>query len=335
MAASVAVTGMALFAALEIYLRAFAPPAITPGYTESHPARRYALKPLFRGRAYSASVAINSMGLRDYERPVRGDAYRIAVFGDSMAFGDGVALDKTFAKRLEAALNEKHVFKNGVQVFNLGVPGYNTVQEYLYITESYGFFRPEMIILEFNASNDTILVKGLGKGSGVPEFLKRLKDMLRGSYAYSFLVIGLNRARYAMTSVNYSDPFHANVAIYDSYYADGYGGWAEARNALKGIKSFCDRNHIVLVVALVGNYSRLSAEPAKDPMYPILRKVAAALDEAGIKDVVVLDEAFRKYAGREALLWVTPTDANFSELAHSLVAGELSDYITGHNLIHN
>jgi hypothetical protein len=48
----------------------------------------------------------------------------------------------------------------------------------------------------------------------------------------------------------------------------------------------------------------------------------------GIKNIIVLDDSFRKYAGNEKVLWERGfNDQHFSELAHSLTADILANYI--------
>ena len=69
-------------------------------------------------------------------------------------------------------------------------------------------------------------------------------------------------------------------------------------------------------------------------MYPIVSKVLSSLLEKNIKNIVLIDNSFRKYSGKEqAYLWVRPNDAHFSTLAHELAGEQLFKYIINNNLI--
>jgi len=115
---------------LEVVLRMTTDPFVTPGYTRTHLERRDELRPNFQGRTYKAALNINSYGLRDEDRPISGEnqAYRLAVFGDSITFGIGAKSEDTFPKLMERILND--AYDSEIQVFNFGVPSYNTVNEY-------------------------------------------------------------------------------------------------------------------------------------------------------------------------------------------------------------
>jgi len=91
---------------------------------------------------HSGRVSINAAGIRgttDYliEKPA--GVFRIAVFGDSFAFGEGVSDDQTFASLLE----ESH---RALQVLNFAVPGYGTDQMYLRYQQSGIQYRPDLVL---------------------------------------------------------------------------------------------------------------------------------------------------------------------------------------------
>ena len=124
---AILITLFICFLLLEVILRIFTEASVTPGYERTHPERRYEFKPNFRGKTCGAELKINLYGLRDYERPISKaeGVYRICIFGDSITFGYGVNIEDTFSKVLERKLNK--VYKKPVQVFNFGIPSYNTV----------------------------------------------------------------------------------------------------------------------------------------------------------------------------------------------------------------
>ncbi len=114
----------------------------------------YELRPGWRGLYAGVPTQINSMGWRGIE-PRRGNSeetFRIVVIGDFIAFGQGVEEGETLADQLRASLEKKRGV--GGLVVNLGVPGYNTCQEYWRFREHGLFVRPHVAVLLY-VENDT------------------------------------------------------------------------------------------------------------------------------------------------------------------------------------
>lgn len=103
--------------------------------------------------------AINADGFRDRPRsrePPPG-TFRIAVVGDSVAFGYGVSQDDTFASRLERRLAAASPVP--VEVLNLGVNGYNPYTEAALFADIGRAYRPALVLVQFcvNDLNDPTL----------------------------------------------------------------------------------------------------------------------------------------------------------------------------------
>lgn len=112
--------------------------------------------------SYDVRVRSNPQGLRGV-RPVAAKPApgvpRIAVFGDSQTFGEGVGDDETWA----ALLGRDHP---AVEVLNFGVHGYGTDQMLLRWEEQGRGFRPDVVVLAIawfhadrNASDFTFYAK--------------------------------------------------------------------------------------------------------------------------------------------------------------------------------
>jgi len=98
-------------------------------------------------------VRINSKGLRDkelsYEK--RPNTFRILVLGDSFVEGMQVPLEETFAKRLEAKLNESGLT---FEVINAGFAGVGTDYGLLFMRKEGRKYDPDLVLLGFFAGND-------------------------------------------------------------------------------------------------------------------------------------------------------------------------------------
>jgi hypothetical protein len=72
---------------------------------------------------------------------------RVAIVGDSYAFGEGVSFEDSWGHRLESGLGGE------VQVLNFGVPGYGVDQAYLRFREHVLAWKPRLAILAFPRSD--------------------------------------------------------------------------------------------------------------------------------------------------------------------------------------
>ena len=132
----------------------------------------YTLKPKLDVIFQSVSTKTNSYGMRGPEIAVDKpkDTYRIAILGDSFAFGWGVVVEKSFARLLEDKLNQ--TAKNGrrYEVYNLGVPGYSTFQEVADFFDKGIQFKPDAVIVYF-VENDfglPFFLNAAGGDEGAP-----------------------------------------------------------------------------------------------------------------------------------------------------------------------
>jgi lysophospholipase L1-like esterase len=121
----------------------------TPGFLVSHPTRGLRLGYNYNGWFAGAPVRTNALGFRSVrqDQVAKGaNTFRILVLGDSVTFGHGAVHD--YPSLLESQLQ---AWRPGVdwQVWNLGVPGYNTRQELTYLNEVAAAYQPDLVILGF------------------------------------------------------------------------------------------------------------------------------------------------------------------------------------------
>ncbi len=100
-------------------------------------------KRLFQDEAQPYLIETNSKGLRDREHSYdkSPDIFRIVVLGDSFVFGSGgVSASNRFTDLLEKV-------SPNLEVINMGVPGYSTDQEYLFLKTEGLKYHPDVVVL--------------------------------------------------------------------------------------------------------------------------------------------------------------------------------------------
>lgn len=145
---------------LELGLRAYffgdlKTPRFGSDFFQSHPTRGWANKPSFRGLHqeldFRVRVTTNSHGLRGPEFAAQPDGrrQRIMVVADSSMFGSGARDDETLPAQLQKILGA-----DAVEVINLSVTAYSTVQEHMMLVEEGLAWRPDLVLLAFSPGND-------------------------------------------------------------------------------------------------------------------------------------------------------------------------------------
>ena len=158
----------------------------TPGFYESDPSRIQRLSRGYDGWFAGVPVRINNLGFRDprdYALEKAPGTFRILVLGDSVTFGHGSLFETTYPYLLEQRLKRWRPSVNW-EVWNLGVPGYNTRQELRYLEEVGAKFKPDLVIVGFFPNdfdgNDKLPQPTLGRrlSSGTQRLMQR--------YLYSY-----------------------------------------------------------------------------------------------------------------------------------------------------
>ena len=149
---AIALTAVVLAGAVEAWARATrAPNQGTPGLFEPDPVRRIRLAPDYDGWFAGVPVHTNRLGLRDDRDGAlekRPNTFRILVLGDSVTFGHGSVAANAYPQLLERLLREWRPAVDW-QVWNAGVPGYNTSQELAHLLELGPIAKPDLVVVGF------------------------------------------------------------------------------------------------------------------------------------------------------------------------------------------
>jgi hypothetical protein len=103
----------------------------------------------------TVSVTYNSEGWHDLEHTVKkpDGVFRILVLGDSFMEANSVELNDAFHRRVEELARAAG---SNIEVINMGVAGYGTLQEYLVYRDIGQLYEPDLVLLAFFDGNDVI-----------------------------------------------------------------------------------------------------------------------------------------------------------------------------------
>lgn len=102
-------------------------------------------------------ITTNSSGFRTHEFSIKSPATkRIMLIGDSMIFGMGVDDSETVSACMNSFSGAPRDTVKKIEVFNLGIPGYNTVQEYAVARDYISKLEPDLLVLGLFVGNDII-----------------------------------------------------------------------------------------------------------------------------------------------------------------------------------
>lgn len=114
----------------------------------------------------------NDLGFRAPMGPKPPDVKRIVVVGDSWTFGQGVEADDTFTSQLEKLLARG---AGKWQVYNLGIPGWNTANELAALRTLFSRLRPDVVVFcptsndiddSYDVWNGRLLTRGFASVAG-------------------------------------------------------------------------------------------------------------------------------------------------------------------------
>ena len=171
-----------------------------PGFYVSDPILGIRLNPGYDGWFAGVPARVNTLGFRDnrdYDAAKPPGTFRILVLGDSVTFGHGTLFETTYPYLLEQRLRSWRP-STSWQVWNLGVPGYNTGQELSQLRQVGPRYQPDLVIVGFypnDMSNNEVVEQ--------PSLARRLSSAVqRGMqsrlYSYEFYKRAVLTMRYQL-----------------------------------------------------------------------------------------------------------------------------------------
>lgn len=191
--------------------------------------------------SWSNGVAeeINARGYRDREwgEPTpRSAAPRVAVLGDSVAYGHWVAIEQTLSRQLEARLRERG--EPDALVMNFAMLGYVFEQLARVWEEDVRPFRPDVLVVTVNAFSARPM-REFAEGPAFP-----LRDFLLRTAIYDYLNRGLRKdrglLRARLDGVEWDAGRRADLLMRaDPFDAEHEPHWREMARRLEGLAADC------------------------------------------------------------------------------------------------
>ncbi|KAA6184647.1 SGNH/GDSL hydrolase family protein [Thiohalocapsa marina] len=205
------------------------------GLTIPHAQLGYHYQPgfsgLFKGSAYQQiPIDINDQGFRDDPfDPVPGEGRRVAVLGDSVVFGAGVAQTERFTECLEQRGDKGAA---GRRILNLGVNAY-TIGHYATLARAdFLGTGPEAVLVGITL-NDFEAMESVGPARRMqrhaeelhkPTWIARIQERIGRLYAVRFVEELETRLTYALMNADEREDYHTK------WMRSAAAGWQQAEN---------------------------------------------------------------------------------------------------------
>ena len=301
------------------------------------PNRVYEMIPGAHGIFVGQTLQINSAGFRDIDRQETKSpgVRRIAVLGDSVAFGWGVSRENRFSEKLETLLAQQYqdTGTSGttprVEVWNFAVPGYNSTMELATLRSAVLKTEPDVVVVSIVSNDDEL-----------PNFIRLAPQVwsLRQSF-----ILEVIRDRLVGRPLGDTARLAAGGVVEAG--GDGHGkgvegyrpelvppeyrhliGMDNARKALATMAELCRSKHIP-VVAIFFSQNLGGANVAHESPPPDMVPWIDAARDAGMTlcdPSPALRHYLRAHNLTTAALRVSLDDFHPNATAHTIMAEELS-----------
>jgi hypothetical protein len=294
--------------------------------------RRFAMLPNRAVLRDGAKIHTNSLGFRGGEisRVKPPGTYRIVGLGDSYTFGAGVDYEDTYLRSLEKLLNKSNPSTSiHYESVNLGVSGYNTVQELATLREEGLSLHPDLIIVGyvFNDVDEIITTTGefpmrqpMGHTSVLTRFIFDLKER---SHLFAFISprLGGILRKVGIRNIGL-------VGSYTAQFAESSRGWKRSQEALLEMDALARSVGSKFAVVVFPAFVSLNREN-----YPLLQYHHAVTKFCQDHSIPVYD-IYLDFEGKKAnQFWVSLNDPHPNAAANLIVAEALYRFLTSHHLV--
>ena len=266
-------------------------------------------------------LRLNRMGYRDVDidpaKPT--GVYRVAVVGDSFAFGQGIEEAERFSNLLERRLDRP---ERRVQVLNFGRPGNNTADELAVLKKDVLHMQPDFVLLQWYVNDVEVLPGNNDEAPPVEpagaSFVNSVKQTLLNRLAtYFFVAEAVHRAR------AWRGATHATV-LFDRV---GNPDTREARAADAALREFiraCREHGVRIGLLLVPDLGLINDAYPYDYLHERVLAICRA-EELSCVDLLPLFEPYLRDSKAYTQLWVNRFDAHMNGRANELATARVME----------
>ncbi len=287
------------------------------------PEIRKELPANFDGLMLGTRVRTNSFGMRGKETTVEkpDGVFRIAVLGDSWAFGWGVGDGEDFPAVLQS-LEQAGEGGARVEVLNFAVSAYNTLQELAVLKRKALRFHPDLVLVAYNVND----VENLDPGRKHVTMESRVRNLEADLNARSHL-FRLVDDRLRRLALRRAVERSGKVASYEALYTADSDAWRRVRGALREIRDVAATEGAKTYLVLCPWINVLSEQ---NPYQGIHRQV---MDEAEALGIPALD-LFTVFKGWDAAkLRISPLDGHPTAEGHRIAAAAIAEDLRRRGLV--
>lgn len=284
-------------------------------YYEPDPEIGHRLLPGQRAYTHDKLVETNEHGLRDRDYPFQRppEARRLLALGDSQTFGNGLSLDATWPKQLEAQLSLQDPDLRW-EVVNAGIEATDTWQHERIFERLAPIYEIDAVVLAFYVNDVAARPKQVLAATGrTNTTLQRIAYLLkRSALATSIL-------RLVLSSLHGGGDREHRVITGEPDPAIEQG-WADVESALAEMKR---RAHALGVGMLIAVLPRRDQVDGSTPAMAYNTRIAQIAERLGIPAVDMLEPLRRAWPEHGAELFI-PWDGHNSAIANEIIAQELA-----------
>lgn len=264
----------------------------------------------------------NSAGFRGPEiLKFKQENTRRALFlGDSITFGEGVYFEDTYPEQFKSMANEKDIFGKKVESINLGVGGYNAMDNYR-VLEYATDFDPDLVVVTYslNDADKPIFIRDednifMRAPTDLEDFIARIKgepDIIKLSRILSIITHWYKSEVISRETENF----------YHALYSNNSASWLETQTAIRYFGEYKKTNHADIVFILFPELFHLNK-------YPFTEELKKIKDELRKNDLQYIDLLPLLSDYKDSELWVHPTDHHPNEIVHQIAAEALIKELT-------
>ena len=258
---------------------------------------------------------INKFGLRgpDFALEKEAGTLRIVLLGDSFVFGEGVKWQDTLGEQLEVALSAK--LDRSVEVLNVAVGGWSTVDEIAYLSQRGLHFKPDVVLVVY-VLNDAEYAANLDLWNDFRAEWE-FEQLSKRSYFLSFVA--------ARLALHFDSEAYAKHILYQAL--EDREAWRRSLTALNRGNEISSSAGAGFAVAVFPFIYML------DESYPFKVVHDMLLKHCADNDLTCID-LLPSFLGQDFVdLWVHPSDQHPNERGHALAAKALATFLLESNTL--